>query len=91
MYECCDQVITEKTLWYPFYTTIPSWFLYVIVEFFTHVLPSAIADVAFKLTGHKMRLLPMYRQLREFTIVTAFALLRTFIFNSTNMTAVINR
>lgn len=93
MYSCRDETVkTMKILFGIPIIQLPATYtryvVYKILDFFLHLIPGTIADLALKVSGNKLRLLPIYRQIRTIANVISFAILRTKIFMCTNMSNV---
>lgn len=86
-----EQLITEKTLWYPFIILTANPFLHKILELVLHLIPVAIMDLILKITGSNQRLISVYRQATAATKTVSFAIQSNLNFNCTNMIGVYDR
>ncbi|XP_024936806.1 fatty acyl-CoA reductase wat isoform X2 [Cephus cinctus] len=73
-----------RSMWCYSVTVAKNYYVYYILSVLLHVLPALIIDIGLFLTGHKTRMLKIYKKIHKYSMVTTYFSTNKWIFKNNN-------
>ncbi|XP_072379073.1 fatty acyl-CoA reductase wat-like [Diabrotica undecimpunctata] len=79
------QIPSEKCIWYYFFFTVESYWVYALTKFFLHTVPANVIDFLARCIGKEPMMVKGYQKINKFAEILAFFGLNSFKFSNQNV------